>query len=227
MEVLACSSRTHSTTYIVYMLSDGKINECLANYAAYATPLQCDQINTYISLLMKWNRSISLTSITNELEILSFHFAESAFALSAIQGINGRLADVGSGAGFPGLALRIFGGDIDLTLIESNAKKCAFLSEAVRELQLDGVRVLRSRFDDQAKALQGSFDVVVSRALGEYQDLLNWSSQVLRRPGRVVLWLGENNANTIIEAPGWNWQPAISIPGSRQRCLLAGSPWTG
>ncbi|MGA9884104.1 MAG: 16S rRNA (guanine(527)-N(7))-methyltransferase RsmG [Candidatus Acidiferrales bacterium] len=190
----------------------------------YGTPLQCDQINTYISLLLKWNRSISLTSITDELDILSFHFAESAFALSAVRCINGRLADVGSGAGFPGLVLRIFGSDIELTLIESNAKRCAFLSEAVRELQLGGVRVLHSRFEDQVKSLQESFDVVVSRALGGYPDLLDWSSKVLKPSGRVVLWLGLKNAIATMQIPGWNWQPPMSIPGSRQRCLLASSP---
>lgn len=206
------------------MLSDGEINECLANYGVSATPLQCDQLTTYISLLLKWNRSVSLTSITDDREIVRFHFGESAFALSVVQGINGRLADVGSGAGFPGLAIRVFGGDIELTLIEANAKKCAFLSEAVRGLQLDGVRVLHSRFENQAKELHASFDIVVARALGGYPDLLSWSRDVLKPSGAILLWLGDNDAREIAQSPGWNWQSPISIPGSRQRCLLASSP---
>ncbi|MGH9739443.1 MAG: 16S rRNA (guanine(527)-N(7))-methyltransferase RsmG [Candidatus Acidiferrales bacterium] len=208
------------------MLSTDEIAKHLANYGVSATPLQCDQVKAYIALLLKWNRSISLTSITDELEILSFHFGESAFALSRIHGMNGRLADVGSGAGFPGLALRIFGADLEVALIESNARKCAFLSEAVRQLRLDAVRVLRSRFEDEASQLHASFDFVVSRALGGYADLLSWSREALKPSGRVILWLGLKDVNATMQIPGWNWQPPISIPGSTQRYLLVSSPGT-
>ena len=94
----------------------------------------CERIRTYISLLLRWNQSISLTTVTNSDEILRFHFGESLFAASAFSLENGRLADVGSGAGFPGLPLAMLLPDLNVTLIESNAKKFTFLSEVVREL---------------------------------------------------------------------------------------------
>src|SRR5450755_4300804 len=89
-------------------------------------------IRKYIDLLLVWNEKISLTAITSEIDILRYHFGESLFALGAIPINSGRLADLGTGAGFPGLALKIASPSMELTLIESNRKKCAFLGEIVR-----------------------------------------------------------------------------------------------
>lgn len=205
-------------------LSSQTISSCLASYGIQATDLQCDRVQTYISLLLKWNRSISLTSVMDEREILKFHFGESVFALSAITEIkNGRLADVGAGAGFPGLPLRIFSEQMELELIESNAKKCAFLSEVVRELGLSNVKVVRERFENLAEC-DGRLDTIVSRALGSYEELLGWARRSLAPSGRVVLWLGENDAQKISRNPAWSWSKAIAIPGSARRFILAGRP---
>jgi 16S rRNA (guanine527-N7)-methyltransferase len=208
---------------ITSMLSDQSIISCMSDYGVSANALQCEQIRAYIALILKWNKLVSLTSITDELEILKFHFGESAFALSAVSGINGRLADVGSGAGFPGLPIRIFGEAVDLLLLESNAKKCAFLSEAVRQLALDNVRIVRARFEDVAGELGGSLDFVVSRAVGGYSGLLKWAAQSLKPDGQVVLWVGKKDAAEIATRGGWRWGPQVSIPGSRRRFLLPGS----
>lgn len=196
----------------------------LAAYGVRPTDIQCDLIRAYISLLLKWNRSISLTTVTEEPEILKFHFGESLFALPMLEGDQCRLADVGAGAGFPGLPLRIFREDIELILIESNAKKCAFLSEIVRELALKNVRVLHARFEDVTE-LRDRLDAVVTRALGGYDRLLKWSMESLRLGGKVVLWLGEDDARRISSAnPAWDWSPPVAIPGSKRRFLLSGTP---
>jgi 16S rRNA (guanine527-N7)-methyltransferase len=205
------------------MLSDEGIIRCLADYHVRPSGAHCQQVRAYVATLLRWNRSISLTAITNEVEILRFHFGESLFALSAVGGINGRLADVGSGAGFPGLPLRIFDPTIDLTLIESNSKKCAFLSEVVRELGLARVRVLRARFEDVG-SVDGPLNVVVSRALGGYEQLLMWSSSALAVDGKVVLWVGEADAHEISKQPSWRWDRPVAIPGSKRRFILSGSP---
>lgn len=206
------------------MLSDDEIVGCLSDYGVHASALQCEKIRAYVTLLLKWNRTISLTSVKKEAEILRFHFGESVFALPAVSGIHGRLADVGTGAGFPGIPLRIFDEHIDLLLIESNAKKCAFLNEAVRELGLDGTHVLRARYGDESESLRASLEIVVSRALGGYAGLLSWSSEVLAPAGKVILWLGEEDAQQVGLTRGWLWQPEIPIPGARRRVLLTGSP---
>lgn len=206
------------------MLSNESIVAVMAEYGVQIAPKQCDQLRAYMSLLLKWNQAISLTSITDEMQVLKFHFGESAFALSAIHGINGRLADVGSGAGFPGIPLCILGRDIDLTLIESNVKKSVFLSEAVRVTMLDRVTVVQNRFEALDCKLLGKFDVIASRALGRHPQLLSWSGESLKCSGKVVLWAAQENVATIATSAGWLWERPVAIPGSRRRYILAGTP---
>lgn len=204
--------------------SNQEIAKILAGYGVKPSDSQCDRIKSYISLLLRWNRSISLTTVTEESEILKFHFGESLFALSAVEGTQCRLADVGAGAGFPGLPLRMFSERMELILVESNAKKCAFLSEVVRELALSNVRVLRARFENVTE-LRGQLDAVASRALGGYDELLKWSIESLRTGGKILLWLGEDEARRISStSPSWDWRHPMQIPGSRRRFLLSGSP---
>lgn len=208
------------------MISDEQTRSCLAAYGIEASPLQCRQVRAYIALLLKWNRSIALTAVTDEVEILRFHFGESVFALSAVMGISGRLADVGAGAGFPGLPLRIFNDRIELFLIESNAKKCAFLNQVVSQLCLGGVQVIRDRYENMPGSMRGHVDVLVTRALGSYTELVRWAAAVLPPAGRIVLWLGENEAAKIGEkepADSWLWESKILIPGSSRRFLLVGT----
>src|SRR5881275_2887369 len=92
------------------------------------------QIQQYIRILLVWNEKVNLTAIRDPLEILYRHFCESMFAAVAVPLVAGRLADVGSGGGFPGLPLRIFRPELQVLLIESNIKKATFLAEVVREL---------------------------------------------------------------------------------------------
>jgi 16S rRNA (guanine527-N7)-methyltransferase len=206
------------------IISDQMITETLKPYGAAPTESQCQQIRSYISLLLRWNRSISLTTVTDEMEILQFHFGESIFGLRAVSGIEiGRLADVGAGAGFPGVPIRIFSPDLELLLIEANAKKCAFLSEVVRALNLENVRVVRGRFEE-INASERDFDTIAARALGNYDDLLDWTASRLSSRGRIALWLGEGDAGRLSTVSGWKWRPAVPIPGSKQRVILSGTP---
>jgi 16S rRNA (guanine527-N7)-methyltransferase len=203
-------------------IPDETIIRCLGSYGVVPDTSQCGQIRTYVSTLLKWNRSIALTSITDELEVIKFHFGESVFALFAIQGQNSRLADVGSGAGFPGLALKIFSDSLDLVLIESNARKCAFLLEVSRSLGLSGVRVLRSRFEE-AGEFRASLNFIASRALGGYSELLDWSKESLVDGGKLILWVGGENARLVANNSDWLWQPPVAIPGSKRRFVLVGT----
>lgn len=180
-------------------------------------------IAKYIGLLRKWNETVSLTSIEGDTEIVAWHFGESIFAGSVLPIESGRLADVGSGAGFPGLALKIAFSDLEVSLIEPNAKKCAFLREVQSILGLNGVEVVRNRYED-FRPRPGSFDFISSRALGGYKRLLRWSKAVLQPQGSAILWLGLEDSNLITRAKGWQWQLPVSIPESRRRVVLAGKP---
>ena len=181
------------------------------------------QVQAYVGLLIAWNKRISLTTVIAPQEVMKFHFGESLFAASVVPIQVGRLADVGAGAGFPGIPLKILNPCIDLKLIESNAKKCAFLSEVVRKLGLSDVEVVHSRTESVPSDL-GPFDFVTARAVGDHAGTLSWAKQRLSPLGKVVLWLGGEDAKKLSSERGWDWHSLVMIPGARQRYILVGSP---
>jgi len=203
-------------------LSDSFIAEILAPYRVSCSHFLAEQIRLYVSLLLPWNRKVALTTITDPVEILKLHFGESLFAVSALPIREGRLADVGSGAGFPGLPIRLGAPQIDATLVEPNVKKATFLSEVARLLKLDRVTVFRGRMQDLPRTAP-LFDFITARALGKHEELVEWSKPHLAKNGKLILWLGEEDARAISEIPSLTWQDPIHIPGSRKRVLLAGS----
>jgi 16S rRNA (guanine527-N7)-methyltransferase len=204
-------------------LSHQEIRSSLAIYGVSADETLCERINIYIRLLLKWNQKISLTTITNPAEILRFHFGESFFATSVMPIGESRLADVGSGAGFPGLAIRLLVDFNRLILIDSNAKKAAFLAEVSRELDLKNVDVFRGRMEEFAQRDPG-LDFVTARALGQHNQLLEWSHSHLNSSGKIVLWLGEEDVSKILQNSAWMWCAAVKIPNSERRFILSGSP---
>jgi len=187
-----------------------------------ANPLagaQLTCIARYLAMLKKWNKNIPLTAIEDGTEIVAQHFGESIFAGSVLPMGRGRLADVGSGAGFPGIPLKIAYPELHVTLIEPNVKKCAFLREVHTALGLSDVDVIRSRYEDFGAA-PGKFDFICSRALGGYKRLLQWSKGVLKDEGNIVLWLGIDDSNLIARTKGWAWNLPTKIPESRRRVIL-------
>jgi 16S rRNA (guanine527-N7)-methyltransferase len=202
------------------IIPDHLIEKTLAEYGVSVTSTIESGVRAYISLLLRWNERISLTTITDPVEILRFHFGESMFAASAVPIRDGRLADVGSGAGLPGLPLKILVPSLDLILIESNAKKASFLSECIRELNLAGVEVARRRFEDfDGNAL----DFVTARALGNYDHLIEWTRKNLTLSGKLVLWLGQDDAVELQTNSALKWRSPMPIPNSDRRVILVGA----
>jgi 16S rRNA (guanine527-N7)-methyltransferase len=203
------------------VLTDGVISEELRTYGVSATADICSAIRTYISLLLHWNRTISLTAVTDPLEVLRFHFGESMFAASSIANRNGRLADVGSGAGFPGIPLKLALPALEVILIESNAKKAAFLAEAIRELGLERTEIYRGRFED-FRAEGPEFDFVTARAIGRHEELIKWAFGAIKLGGNLILWLGADDAAQVMLKKPWRWSKPLPIPGSHSRTILVG-----
>jgi 16S rRNA (guanine527-N7)-methyltransferase len=203
------------------VLTDGVISEELRTYGVSATADICSAIRTYISLLLHWNRTISLTAVTDPLEVLRFHFGESMFAASSIANRNGRLADVGSGAGFPGIPLKLALPALEVILIESNAKKAAFLAEAIRELGLERTEIYRGRFED-FRAEGPEFDFVTARAIGRHDELIKWAFGAIKLGGNLILWLGADDAAQVMLKKPWRWSKPLPIPGSHSRTILVG-----
>ena len=206
----------------MHMLHSSYIREVIGIYGFSPNEHQCEAIRKYISLVLRWNQRISLTRVTDPDEILRFHFGESLFAINQVPIRGGRLADVGSGGGFPGLPLKIALLELELVLIESNVKKAVFLSEVCRELGLNNVEVFRGRMES-IPAEDKPYDFITARALGSHPDLLKWASRHLVPRGKIVLWLGDTEASNLAEVDSWEWRKPVHIPGSERRFLLIGA----
>jgi len=200
-----------------------QISALLAPFGVRLSGDQTLKVREYIRILLRWNKKISLTTIDDPAEIVARHFGESMYLASLMPLEKGRLADVGSGAGFPGLALKILCQNLHVILIESNNKKSAFLSEVARSLDLQGVEFIPSRFEE-IRAEPDFANFVTARALGSFPDLLRWSRKSLANRGHVALWIGGEDATKISSTQGWIWQPAVRIPESQRRFILIGRP---
>jgi 16S rRNA (guanine527-N7)-methyltransferase len=200
----------------------GTIQRALSEFQLTATDEQVLQIQQYIKILLLWNEKVNLTAIRDPLEILYRHFCESMHASVAVPMENGRLADVGSGGGFPGLPLKIIRPDLQVFLIESNIKKVTFLAEVIRELGLKGAQVLARRYEELGEEV-APLDYVCSRALGEFPTFLDWASSEQIAAKQVILWIGARDLPEIEKIRTWDWREPIQVPHSLRRLLLVGT----
>jgi 16S rRNA (guanine527-N7)-methyltransferase len=204
-------------------LTSTQINEALRPYGVLPAPDLTTGIKTYIELLLKWNKTVSLTTVTKVDQILAFHFGESLFALPMLPMEKSRLADVGSGAGFPGIPLAMARPSLDVTLIEPNAKKFAFLNEVIHQLSLANVSAVRGRTDDH-QSFSGRFEAVTARAVGQFDELIGWTKPRITPRGKLILWVGDENARQILSDPRFEWSSPERIPRTDRRFILAGTP---
>ena len=132
-----------------------------------------------------------------------------------------RLADVGSGAGFPGLPIKLWAPNIALTLIESNQKKATFLHEVSRALKLTKINIQNARAETLTPS---TFDVVTLRAVERFPDVLPVAAALLTSSGRLALLIASSQLDQARSSlPHLFWQPPIPVPESRSRLLLVGT----
>ena len=170
---------------------------------------QVQQLDAHYQLMVRWNKSLNLTTITAVEEAVDRHYLESLFlGLHLPQGVL-RIADVGSGPGFPGFPVAVFRPDCEITLIESHQRKAVFLKEASREL--GNLRVIAKR----AEAVESTFDWMISRAVS-YKDLQGLVGKVAPR---VSLLTGAETPSA-----SWHctWDEALAVPGGNARFLRRG-----
>lgn len=204
-------------------LSPESVLAALQPFDVSPSPDQVEAIRRYIDVLLLWNEKVGLTTVSDPEEIVSRHFGESLFAARFLPLERGRLADIGTGGGFPGLAIKIMSPEIELFLVESNKKKAAFLAEVARTLNLGRVEVIAERFEDWRPPAR-SLDIIASRALGHYPFLMKWASETLNPAGKLALWVGDDEGTRIRMRPGWRWSVPERIPLSRNRQILVGTP---
>src|SRR5260370_19574893 len=194
-------------------LSGQTVQNALREFGLAANSEQVLKIQQYIKTLMAWNDQLNLTAIRDPLDILYREFCESMYATVAVPVEKGRLADVGLGAGFPGLPMKIMCPDLHVFLVECNVKKATFLAEVVRELGLTDARVLVSRYEELGEEV-APLDFVCSRAVGQFGALLDWAGSKRVAAKKVILWTGTRDLDEIRRITTWDWRGPILVAES-------------
>lgn len=165
-------------------------------------------LEAHYELLVRWNRSLNLTSISGLEATVERHYCESLYVGRFLDGANQRIVDIGSGPGFPGFPVAVLRPDCSVALVESHQRKAVFLSEASRGLS--NIRVISKRAEDVAE----TFDWAISRAVS-YQDL---SRSLKRLAPRALLLTG---ADPPPDSLGFSWRQPIPLPWGDQRFVQA------
>jgi 16S rRNA (guanine527-N7)-methyltransferase len=172
----------------------------------------------YLDLLAKWNRTYNLTAVRDPANMVSRHLLDSLAVLPFVHGKN--LADLGSGAGLPGVPLAIARPDLAVTLVESNGKKARFLREAIRSLPLANVTVTQARVQDAT----GAFDTITARAFASLPDMLAWAGHLLALNGRWLALKGHADPAELGAMPDGFRVVAVrelGVPGTDgERCVI-------
>jgi 16S rRNA (guanine527-N7)-methyltransferase len=160
----------------------------------------------YLSELLKWNRKMNLTAIRTEKEIVLKHFIDSLSAFPHLSGIPS-LLDIGSGAGFPGVPLKLVMPPLKVTLIDSVRKKVDFQRHVIRTLRLKGIEAIHGRVQDKKviENLEGRFDSVISRAFSDPETFLSLAFPFLKKGGMVLAMKGKWTQE--------EWQPLLETEG--------------
>lgn len=206
------------------MLPKQSIYELIKPFTPELSDAQVDQILVYLDLLLRWNQKINLTAIRDPKECLTRHFGES-FLLSKAITIAGKLLDVGSGAGFPGLALKILVPEVTIELLEPVGKKRAFLKEVINVCGLKSIHVSGNRIEELAQETPHAFfDIVTARAVGNLPQIVPSALACLKPSGHICLWLSAEQEQAIrhLDFP-ISWNPSVPVPLARQRVILVGN----
>jgi len=187
---------------------------------------QLKYISIYINILLRWNSRINLTAVREPEEIVRRHFGESLFtALYLFPEVDDQppthIIDVGSGAGFPGLPIKLWFPHARVTLIESNHKKAAFLREVIRAITLTAINVFSGRAEDYEES---PGHVVTLRAVEKFATTLPTATELVAPGGRLALLIGESQCQKAKGLkPLLQWDDAVGLPSSLNRVLLIGT----
>lgn len=184
------------------------------------TDKQAEQFRIYGEMLIDWNTRINLTAITDPVEVVQKHFADSILPMELIP--NGsKVIDVGTGAGFPGVPLAIMREDISLTLLDSLNKRITFLSELCRALNLSA-RCIHARAEDGGRnpELRGKFDIATSRAVAGVSPLLEYTVPFLKVGGSSLMYKGPQAAEELSSASN-----AMKLLGCKGKIVSYSPGW--
>ena len=177
-----------------------ELNDGFSKFGLKPTDLQLSQFMQYYELLTEWNTFMNLTAITEWNEVCTKHFIDSVSLCKAIDCTKAlSIIDIGTGAGFPGIPLKIMFPDLRITLLDSLGKRVKFLDEVIHQLGLEQIDAIHGRAEDFAKPelLRETFDVCVSRAVANLSTLSEYCIPYVKVGGFFVSYKSEKIAEEI------------------------------
>jgi 16S rRNA methyltransferase gidB len=146
-----------------------------------------DKLEKFYNLLIEWNNKINLTRITSKQDVYLKHFYDSLTLIKVID-LNkiSTLCDVGTGAGFPGIVLKIFYPNLNITLVDSLLKRVKYLNTVIKELDLENIVAIHSRAED----IKEKYDIVTARAVANIEKLLTYTMHLLKKDGKLIAMKG-------------------------------------
>jgi len=162
-------------------------------YGVEPTPLQIEQIRTYVTELLRWNEKMNLTGAKGPEEVLMRHVLDALAPLSHLSDVH-RLLDVGTGGGLPGIPIKVFRPHILVSLLEARRKKVSFNQHVVDRLDLEGIEVIWGRLGDEEineRYANRPFDGMVTRAALSAAEVLRLGKRILRPAGKILLMMGK------------------------------------
>lgn len=178
-----------------------QIQELFGKTSIAVTDEQLDQLTTLIEMLNTWNGALNLTAIKDVDQMVVLHVLDSAVVAPVVNSVGEikTVADVGTGAGFPGLVLAILNPQLNFTLIDSVGKKLSFVRQVVTKLKLNNVELINKRCEEIDHE---PFDVIVSRAFAPIERMVSWCLPLLKDQGRFVAMKANLEENEIKDIPG-------------------------
>ena len=152
------------------------------------TKEQLSQLEEYYNLLIEWNNKMNLTRITDKKEVYLKHFYDS-LTIKKIIDLNdyNTLCDIGTGAGFPGIVLKIFYPHLEITLVDAREKKLKFLDEVIKKIDLKDIKTKHIRAEDYSE----NFDIVTARAVANIEKLLDYTMHLVKKNGYLIALKGD------------------------------------
>lgn len=180
------------------------------------------KLDKYADLLKEWNEKMNLTAIVEKEEVYEKHFFDSVIALD--ENVHAKVADVGSGAGFPGLVWKIVKEDLTIDLIEPTGKRCHFLNEVIQQLNLKNITVYNTRAEEHVKDHREEYDVVTARAVANLRVLSELCVPLVKVNGTFLVMKGSHGKDEVSEADQALKKLGVVLENEKETPLPNGDP---
>ncbi len=203
------------------MTSEEFINECKKRNIVISEEM-IEQFQLYADLLKEWNAKMNLTAIDEKEEVFEKHFFDSILPLN--ESIQGKIADVGTGAGFPGIVWKIVRPELQVSLIEPTGKRCKFLEEVITQLKLKDIQIFNERSEEHVKHHREEYDVVTARAVANLRVLSELCCPLVKKDGIFLTMKGSHGDDEVLESKNAMNLLGMKLTNREETSLTNGDP---